>query len=90
MFEGADVSGVRTQKWKFLASAYYKRGEIRFDDGRQFNDPGLLFPMDIADGRERYSLAWENPKVTERLYGLIVKGRKEMTEPFKDARNAPK
>jgi arylsulfatase A len=88
LFEGTKLSGVRTQDWKFVVRMFYQKWHVRFDDGQQFNHPGLLFPMKGPDP-ERYSLALENPTVVKELYDLVLTGRKTLTEPYKDARNAP-
>jgi len=90
LFEGTEVSGVRTQEWKFVSRMYYQKWDVRFDDEKfpQFNRPGLLFSMTGPDP-ERYSVALENPEVVQRLYGVVQNARTTYTVPFKDARNAP-
>ena len=89
LFEDTVISGIRTQEWKFVVRMYYQKWHASFEKEDMFNRPGLLFSMEGPDP-ERYSVALEHPDVVKRLHALVLKGRKDMVEPYQDARNAPK
>jgi len=69
-FNNEDVIGVRTQQWKFLTHAYYRRSLGAFEkfdqlDGFQ-SSYDLLFEAGQAGGEE-YSLADRHPAVVQEM-----------------------
>lgn len=76
LFDNEDVVGVRTQRWAFVASDYYR--------GRLFStDAPYPQLYDVAaDPSESYSLADRYPEVLAEMRARLARGR-ERFAPFK-------
>ncbi len=77
-FNNEDVIGVRSQRWKFLTHAYYRRSLGAFEKFDQLDgfhsSYDLLFEAGPADGEE-YSLADRHPKVVDELRSELQAAR---------------
>ncbi|MEM1153265.1 MAG: sulfatase [Pseudomonadota bacterium] len=69
-FDNEEIVGIRNQRWKLLARAYYRRhlGALdKFDQLPGFVEPyWLLFDLE-NDLEERYSLAESHPEIVQSL-----------------------
>ena len=77
-FNNEDIVGVRTQEWKFLTHAYYRRSLGAFEKFDQLDgfrtSYDLLFAADDAGGEE-YSYADRYPDVVEALKSELETAR---------------
>jgi len=83
LFDNEDIAAVRTQRWRLVVRAYYRRNLAAFDtfqDALGFSYP-LLFNM-TAPHPERYSQARDNPDVLAALESYLTRGRSEF-EPLR-------
>ena len=75
-FDNEDIAAVRTQRWKLVVRAYYRRNLVAFDRIEEmlgFSNP-LLFDM-TAPHPERYSQARDNPDELAALEDHLARGR---------------
>ncbi len=75
LFDNEDVVAVRTQRWKFVASAYYRSILLPLD----FTPPGLskalqLYDMHV-DVSESYSVASANPAALADMMARLKRAR---------------
>jgi len=70
LFDNEDVVAIRTQRWKYVASDYYRYGAINLE-GRGYPQ---LYDMS-ADEPENYSVATRHPDVLADLQGRLESAR---------------
>jgi len=83
LFSDEDVVAIRTQRWKYLERAWYRRNYIAFENIKAamgFDYP-LLFDMD-EDNAERYSVADRHPQELQMMRALLEQARSEF-EPLR-------
>jgi len=77
LFDNEDVVAIRTQRWKYVASDYYRYGIISLE-GRGYPQ---LYDMS-ADEPENYSVATRHPDVLADLQARLESARQTFA-PFK-------
>jgi len=77
LFDNEDVVAIRTQRWKYVASDYYRYGIISLE-GRGYPQ---LYDMS-ADEPENYSVATRHPDVLAELQARLASARQTFA-PFK-------
>jgi arylsulfatase A len=79
LFDNEDVVGIRTQRWKYVASAYYRGLRLPF---------ALLGDVELYDLQndpaESYSVAATYPDVARDMHDRFLKAQAEF-KPFKHA-----
>lgn len=79
-FNNEDIIGIRTQDWKFLTHAYYRKSVGAFEKFDQLDGfdgaYDLLFPAG-DDGGEQYSYADRHPDVVKALKRELEAARKQ-------------
>jgi arylsulfatase A len=83
LFNNEDIAAVRTQSWKYIVRAYYKKNYIAFERVKEKMGFAyeLLFDM-RADKPERYSQAENRPEVLEDMKSILAKGHQTF-EPMR-------
>jgi arylsulfatase A-like enzyme len=86
LFDNEDVVAVRTQRWKYVASTYY-RGNLVSIAGRKtgLTDSPQLYDM-ARDNSENYSAAARNPTVVADLQARLARAR-ETFDSFRTQRS---
>lgn len=79
-FTNEKIAAVRTPRWKFVLSTFYRTNEVNLNRAGAFYAPGLLFDMNDEE-EERYSVAREHPDVVAQMVKLLEKGNAELVEP---------
>ena len=75
-FDNQRIAAVRSGKWKYVVSAFYRNYPIPFE---AFAGP-LLFDMEKDPG-ETVSFVRDNPDVVRHMQALLAEGRKTL-EPL--------